>query len=218
MNKFINTTFTLNDLAFGASPTGLNKFNELIRGLEIMEKYCDPLITNGRVNHYWFQSLLEALSDNYLSTGGQGNSSPDMFWGSKRIEIKGCKTKELNGHMPIRVGASKFFASNGGISELKRSDKKLSTMKEIIFRSSYHDDYYMITETCGIKTVSQIGEIRIIFVSAAKLVENLISNLGPHTQNFHHKWTDPNTGKPRKKKINWPFLEVNTSTLLENLK
>ena len=218
MNKFINTTFTINDLARVASPTALTKFNELIRGLKIVEKYCNPLITNGRVNHYWFQSLLEALSDDQLSSGGQGNSNPDMFWGSKTIELKGCKTTELNGHIPIRVGASKFFATNGGISQLKKSDKKLSTIKDIIFGNCYHDDYYMITETCGLKSVSQIGEIRIVFASTAKLVENLISNLGPHTQNFYYKWADPNTGKPRKKKINWPFLEVNTSTLLENLK
>ena len=217
MQNYVNTIFTIKDLINNATPQVLKNYNKLISGLKIIEEYSNPIITNGRVNHFWFQSILAVLSGNQLTEGGQGNSNPDMFWDKRTIEIKGCTTLELDNLAPIRVGASKYFASNGGIKQLKDSDQTLSEMKKIIFKDSYHDHYYMLTETCGLESLSQIENVRIIFVSTEKLIKNLISNLGPHTQSFQHRWVTP-SGLNRKKKINWPFLEVNTSTLLENLK
>jgi hypothetical protein len=216
MKNYVNTIFTIKDLMNSATPQALKNYKELISGLKIIEKYTNPIITNGRVNHYWFQSILTALSDGQLVEGGQGNSDPDMFWNKKTIEIKGCTTEELDNLAPIRVGASKYFASNGGIKQLKDSDQTLSEMKKIIFKDSYHDDYYMLTETCGLESLSQIENVRIIFVSTEMLIENLISNLGPHTQDLHHQWVTP-SGLNKKKKINWPFLEVNTKELVRSL-
>jgi hypothetical protein len=216
MKNRVNTIFTIKDLIDNATPAALKNYHEFIDALKVIEKYTNPIITNGRINHYWFQTLLQILTAGQLVPGGQGNSQPDLFMGDSRIEVKGCTTPELNDLCPIRVSASKFFASNGGIKQLKECDQKLLTMQNIVFADSYHDDYYMLTETCGLKSVSQIKNIRIVFVSTKKLVDNLIYNLGPHTGNFYHHWID-SKGVKKKKKINWPFLEVNTKSLIRSL-
>jgi hypothetical protein len=216
MQNRINSIFTIKDLVNSATPQALKNYKEYTTALKVVEKYSNPIITNGRINHYWFQSLLEILTSGQLIPGGQGNSSPDLYMGTSCIEVKGFNSKELDGLYPIRVGASKFFASNGGIKQLKECDKQLTTMKNIVFTDSYHDDYYMLTETCGLDSVSQIEDIRIIFVSTSKLVNNLLSNVGPHNGNYYHRWIDPD-GTERKKKINWPFLEVNTRSLVGGL-
>lgn len=216
MKNYVNTIFTIKDLINNATPQALKNYNKLISGLKAIEEFSNPIITNGRVNHFWFQSILAVLSDNQLIEGGQGNKDPDMFWNKKTIEIKGCTTKELNSLAPIRVAASKYFASNGGIKQLKESNQTLSEMKKIIFKDSYHDHYYMLTETCGLESLSEIEDVRIIFVETKILIKNLISNLGPHTQNFHHQWETP-SGLNRKQKVNWPFLVVNTRELVRSL-
>ena len=216
MKNRVNTIFTIKDLVDNATPAVLKKYRKFIDGLKLIEEYANPIITNGRINHYWFQALLEILTAGQLIPGGQGNKDPDLYFGNKRIEVKGFKSKELDEFYPIRVGASKFFASNGGIKQLKECDQMLTTMQNIVFADSYHDDYYMLTETCGLSSVSQIENIRIVFVSTEKLVKNLISNLGPHTGNFHHHWIN-SKGAEKQKKINWPFLEVNTKALMRSL-
>ncbi len=216
MKNRVNTIFTIKDLIDNATPAALKNYHEFMSALKVIEKYTNPIITNGRINHYWFQTLLQILTAGQLVPGGQGNSQPDLFMGNSRVEVKGCTSKELDDLYPIRVGASKFFASNGGIKQLKECDKQLSTMKGIVFADSYHDDYYMLTETCGLDSLAQIEDIRIIFVSTKRLVSNLISNLGPHSDNFDYYWTSPK-GVKKKKKINWPFLEVNTKALIRSL-
>ena len=75
----------------------------------------------------------------------------------------------------------------------------------------------MLTETCGIKSISELEDIRIIFIETSVLTANLISNCGPHTGAYQHHWKGL-TGKEMKKKINWPYLEVDTVGLLESLK
>jgi hypothetical protein len=216
MKNFVNKIFTIRELKKHASKEAIRQYNEFVAGLQIMQKYVDTIITNGRVNHYWFQKVIAILSSGEITVGGQGNSEPDLYWGTKTLELKGFTTGEFNNLKPIRTGASKFFASNGGITALKQSDQTLEAMKKIVFDSSYHDDYYMLTETCGMKSITNLEDIRIIFVETSVLTDNLISECGPHTKSYDHKWTDGN-GKEQKKKINWPYLEVDTSSLCKKL-
>jgi len=223
MKDYINTIFTIRELKEQANAESLRKYDKMIQALSILEEEVETIITNGRVNHYWFQAIIGILSNGELTRGGQGNSQPDLFWGSKRLELKGFTTAEMDKLAPIRTGASKFFAGNSGITALKESDKKLETLKQIVFDSSYHDDYYMLTETCGLDSLSKLEDVRIIFVETSVLVDNLITSCGPHTGSksntaptYHHSWADT-SGKKRKKKINWPYLEVDTARLCKVL-
>jgi len=216
MKNFINKIFTIGELKENASRQAIKEYDELVFALQIIEKHVEPIITNGRVNHYWFQKAIAILSSGEITVGGQGNSEPDLYWGSKTLELKGFTTDEIDNLKPIRTGASKFFASNGGITALKESDRELSTMKKIVFESSYHDDYYMLTETCGMQSISNLEDVRIIFVETSLLIDNLISECGPHTKVYKHKWTDV-AGIEKSQKINWPYLRVNTSSLCKTL-
>ena len=101
MKNRVNTIFTIKDLVDNATPAALKEYREFMTMLESMEKFVNPMITNGRINHYWFQGLLQILTAGQLVPGGQGNSQPDLFMGNSRIEVKGCTSKELDDLPPI---------------------------------------------------------------------------------------------------------------------
>jgi hypothetical protein len=216
MKKFINKITTIAKLKENATEASLKEYRDYMEALRVLERRTPSLITNGRVNHYWIQGVISILSNGEMVPGGQGNSEPDMYKGEERVEIKGFTTTEFETRSPIRVAASKFFASNGGITALKNSDKTLETMKEIVFSSSYSDDYYMLTETCGLKSLDDFEKVRIIFVDSNLLKSSLIEDCGPHCDSQHFSWETP-SGKSKTKKINWPYTHVDTSKLVESI-
>ena len=216
MKNHINTVFTIADLKANATENAIRKYEEYVDALRVIEKQSPVIIRNGRVNHYWFQEIISILSDGELKAGGQGNSEPDMYWGDRTIEFKGFTTSEFDNRYPIRVAASKYFASNGGITKLKNSDKTLETMKEIVFSDSYSDDYYILSETCGLKSISDLEDVRLVFLEAPILKKFLIEDCGPHAKSYDFKWESPD-GKSRTKKINWPYLCVDTTKMIEEI-
>ena len=207
MHKFINKMFTIKQLKQNANAQSLEIYEEFVSALKVVAKHSPQIYENGRVNHYWVQTIISILSNGQIIEGGQGNSHPDLYFGKKRIEVKGFTGKEFLNNSPIRVSASKFFASNGGITEIKKLGKDIEKINALIVNESYTDDYYMLTETCGMSTDKPVEDIKIIFISTGLLIDNLIKTSGNHC-------FQTELGEPKSKKINYGYTHVN----LENLK
>jgi hypothetical protein len=210
MKNLINKIFTINDLKDRADDISLENYEEFKAALRIVGRYSPQIISNGRVNHYWIQDLIACLTGGEITPGGQGNSLPDLFWGEEQIEVKGLTNKEFSNNTPTRVSASKFFASNGGITAIKKLGENQKAIKKLVFDASYTDDYYMLTLTCGLDVEADYEDITIMFVSTPLLIENLISNVG----DYNYKTPE---GKEKSMKIKYPYTCVDLESLKKNL-
>ena len=124
---------------------------------------------SGRHNHIWIQDIFKEITGGLITIGGQGSKGPDLFanlvCGPKRIEVKGFDKKSK-----IRVSASKFFASNGGMTEL--ANCSTDTEKQALVRNHYHDDYYLLTSSNGnsIKEISKVEDIEFYLILTEKMI------------------------------------------------
>lgn len=124
---------------------------------------------NGRHNHIWIQDMLSCVTNGLLSIGGQGRKNPDMFAlinkQKVRIEHKGF-VNENN----IRVSASKFFASNGGMTQLKKC--KTEQEKTALILQHYTDDYYVLTKTNGdsMKATKNVDDIKVFLIKTSDMI------------------------------------------------
>jgi len=124
---------------------------------------------NGRHNHIWIQDLINCVSNGLITIGGQGKRQPDLYGtvnGVKvRIEHKGFIKEES-----IRVSASKFFAANGGMTQLAECKTHKERVKLIL--GHYTDDYYLLTKTNGeaMKKVKDVNEILVYLIKTTDMV------------------------------------------------
>ena len=127
--------------------------------------------TSGRHNHIWIQDIFQTVTNGLISIGGQGRKNPDLFLNDPaspeplRIEVKGFDKKDK-----IRVSASKFFASNGGMTEL--AECKTSAERDALVRSHYHDDYYLLTKSNGnsIKALTRVEDMEFFLIKTDEMI------------------------------------------------
>jgi hypothetical protein len=127
------------------------------------------LWSSGRHNHIWIQDVFQTITNGMITIGGQGRKNPDLFLNesskTQRIEVKGFDKKDK-----IRVSASKFFASNGGMTELAACTT--DNDRVALVRSHYHDDYYLLTKSNGnsIKTISNVEEMEFFLIKTEDMI------------------------------------------------
>lgn len=130
------------------------------------------LWNSGRHNHIWIQDLLNCVSGGVLTIGGQGKKEPDLYGTVNnekvRIEVKGFVVEN-----EIRVSASKFFANNGGMTQLEKC--KTNKEKNELILSHYSDDYYLLTKTNGdaMKNTKSIYDINVYLIKTTDMVPQL---------------------------------------------
>ena len=208
IDKFINKSFTFQNLVDEFKPSMRSKYTLARVVLKGIQNYFPSIYSNGRVNHYWFQEMLSFVTKGAFVSGGQGNGLPDLWTNinnqlNKRTEVKGMTEAEFLNNKPLRVAASKFFASNGGMTEIK----KLPTTEQIaehVMAASYNDDYYLLSETCGLS--KNLEDVNIILVETKLLKNCLIKEVGSHS------YVDASGGK-RKMKIDTPAKYVDMQKL-----
>ncbi|HIJ11157.1 TPA: hypothetical protein HA278_03820 [Candidatus Woesearchaeota archaeon] len=127
------------------------------------------LWSSGRHNHIWIQDIFQTIMNGIVTIGGQGTKNPDLFLNEegelKRVEVKGFDKKNK-----IRVSASKFFASNGGMTELancSNNEEKIALVK-----AHYHDDYYLLTKSNGnsIKEITNVEKIEFFLIKTEVMI------------------------------------------------
>lgn len=127
---------------------------------------------NGRHNHIWIQDMLSCVTNGVLSIGGQGKKNPDMFGTINNQEVR-VEHKGFVNENNIRVSASKFFASNGGMTELKKCKSEKEKVDLIL--KHYTDDYYVLTKTNGesMKAITSVDDIKVFLIKTSDMVPML---------------------------------------------
>tara|TARA_R110001583_G_scaffold160694_1_gene312580 strand:+ start:458 stop:1033 length:576 start_codon:yes stop_codon:yes gene_type:complete len=127
------------------------------------------LFYSGRNNHIWVQDLFMALTNKKFIVGGQGKAHPDLYMSEGkaqyRVEVKAFDKKDK-----IRVSPSKFFASNGGMTELKNLETKKEQSDLVL--SHYIDDYYLLTQTTkkALSRMSVISNLQFYLIKKADML------------------------------------------------
>jgi hypothetical protein len=127
---------------------------------------------SGRHNHIWIQDMLSCVTNGLFTIGGQGKKSPDMFgkFENKKVRVE---HKGFSDESNIRVSASKFFANNGGMTELREC--KTEKSKTDLILKHYIDDYYVLTKTNGdsMKTITDVNQIKVFLIKTSDMLPML---------------------------------------------
>lgn len=163
-----NKWMTIGDLLnFFGTPVNWKYKKQQYEGLRDIGN--GELWSSGRHNHIWVQDIFQTIMNGVVTIGGQGTKNPDLFLNElgelKRIEVKGFDKKNK-----IRVSASKFFASNGGMTELANCSN--DEEKNTLVKAHYHDDYYLLTKTNGssIKKIANVEEIEFFLIKTEEMI------------------------------------------------
>lgn len=169
LQQILNKWYTIEELANLFNTTKKLKERKKIYQ-QLREIGHGELWHNGRHNHIWIQDLLSCVTNDLLSIGGQGKKEPDMYGEQEnnekcRVEHKGFEDEEN-----IRVSASKFFATNGGMTELR--DCKTKQEKIQLIKQHYTDDYYILTKTNGkkMKKIKDVNNIKVFIIKTSDMI------------------------------------------------
>jgi len=154
----------------------MRHFDKMVETWNSLSEYYPAFVQSGRSSYIGVQELICRASGNRLKYGGQGNSAPDFWIGSRWGETKSFVPGKTTAH----VAASSFFAKNCKVPEHRALlHTNPDAAKKFLFEHSYDkNDIYCLTGTGENKGISP-RDIELIFVDKDLLVSCLTS-----TSNF----------------------------------
>lgn len=171
-NNLLNKWLKIKDLVvmFNTSGEVWNKKKDWYKSLK---ENCNGVFWfNGRNNHHFIQDAFSNATNGFFKIGGQGDKEPDLYCDfnglKKRVEMKGFEKKNN-----IRVSASKFFGSNGGMKELSKCNSYEEKVK--LVTSHYKDDFYLLTRTTQrvMKKINDVEEIEFYLIKKEDMLLKL---------------------------------------------